>query len=161
MDRIQIINELTNNKKYELYCKKVAKKYHEDIFQDLIVIILEKSEENLANIKCLSCYIFKIIQNLCKSKIGKYKTNDKININEYVDIIVHEEKYNDEIDLIDERVNKEIDNLYWYDMEILKLYIEKGSVRKVSKSTNINYQSIYKTVKKSKEIIIKKIHLED
>lgn len=56
----------------------------------------------------------------------------------------------------DEALN-ELDNLYWYDREIMKLYAEYGTFRKVEEVTQIPWESVYKTVRKNCEIIRKKI----
>lgn len=51
----------------------------------------------------------------------------------------------------------EIDNLYWYDKEIVKLYLELGTYRAVEAETGIPFESIYKTVQKSCNQIKKKV----
>lgn len=43
----------------------------------------------------------------------------------------------------------EIDNLYWYDKEIIKLYLKLGNYRAVEAETGIPWESIYKTVQKA------------
>jgi hypothetical protein len=52
-----------------------------------------------------------------------------------------------------EQVNTQIDKLYWYDKEILKLYIEHGSVRKVAALTGIPHTSIFITIKNIQKCI--------
>lgn len=51
----------------------------------------------------------------------------------------------------------EIDNLYWYDREIVKLYLELGTYRAVEEATGIPFESVYKTVIKSCRQIKKKV----
>jgi transposase-like protein len=45
-------------------------------------------------------------------------------------------------------ISKIVEGLYWYDQEILKMYVDLGSVRKVSKQTGIPHTSIFITIKK-------------
>jgi len=42
-----------------------------------------------------------------------------------------------------------IDHLYWYNAELLRLYIKHGTFRAVSFVTGINHISVYKNIKKS------------
>lgn len=41
----------------------------------------------------------------------------------------------------------EIDNLYWYDREIVRLYLKLGNYRAVESETGIPWESCYKTIK--------------
>jgi hypothetical protein len=50
-----------------------------------------------------------------------------------------------------------IDELYWYDAEILKLYLELGSYREVEKATGIKWTSVYDTVTTAIGIIKSKL----
>jgi hypothetical protein len=53
--------------------------------------------------------------------------------------------------------------LHWYDREVLKLWLEEGSYRKVAKKVDIPYKSIGNTVKKTIETLRANyygIHLE-
>lgn len=42
-----------------------------------------------------------------------------------------------------------IDTLYWYDKEIIKLYLKLGTYRAVEDETGIPWESVYKTVQKA------------
>ena len=56
-----------------------------------------------------------------------------------------------------------MDELHWYDREVLKLWLEEGSYRKVAKKVDIPYKSIGNTVKKAIETLRANyygIHLE-
>lgn len=65
-------------------------------------------------------------------------------------------KCHDNYDDSKDRAIAEIDNLYWYDREILKLYAEHGTYRKVEEVTGIPFESIYKTVQRGcKQIRLK------
>ena len=62
------------------------------------------------------------------------------------------EEYDDKPD----RAIAEIDKLYWYDREIMKLYAEHGTYRKIEEVTGIPFESVYKTVRRCcKEIKMK------
>lgn len=51
----------------------------------------------------------------------------------------------------------EIDNLFWYDRDITKLYLKLGTYRKVEEETGIPFESIYKTVQKVCKELKKKV----
>lgn len=50
-----------------------------------------------------------------------------------------------------------IDDLYWYDRQILELYIKLGNYRSIQKATGIPYSSAFKTVQKVIKEIKQKI----
>ena len=58
---------------------------------------------------------------------------------------------------VEDRALQEIDNLYWYNKGIIKLYMKHGNYRAIEKDTRIPYSSAYKTVQKSIEIIKEKV----
>lgn len=60
-------------------------------------------------------------------------------------------------ELLCDNVGKLVDGLYWYDKEILTLYIELGNYRAIEKKTGIPYASAYKTVQKVIKEIKEKI----
>lgn len=63
------------------------------------------------------------------------------------------QKYDDRSD----RAIAEIENLPWYDREMLKLYAEYGTYRKIEEITQIPWESAYKTIKKACKEIKSKI----
>ncbi|HEX6431802.1 MAG TPA: hypothetical protein VF008_29125 [Niastella sp.] len=57
----------------------------------------------------------------------------------------------------EERAMREIDNLYWYNAGIVKLYLKHGNYRAIEEDTGIPYSSAYKTVQKSFQEIREKV----
>lgn len=49
----------------------------------------------------------------------------------------------------EDRVLAEIEGLYWYNAELLKLYVKHGNYRAIEKETGIPFGSCYKTIQKS------------
>ena len=58
---------------------------------------------------------------------------------------------------VEDRALNEIDNLYWYNSQMLRLYLKHGNYRAIEKDTRIPYSSAYKTIQKSLEEIKQKI----
>lgn len=66
------------------------------------------------------------------------------------------------VEEIEDRKNKEdledlalgeIENLYWYDAGLMRLYIEHGNFRAIQKATGIPFVSCYKNIQKSISVI--------
>jgi hypothetical protein len=51
--------------------------------------------------------------------------------------------------LLEERALAAVDELYWYDSEMVKLYLQHGNYRKMHAVTGIPHVSCFKTVKKA------------
>jgi len=66
---------------------------------------------------------------------------------------VKEEEEIDNSQAVADSISKIIETLYWYDQEILRMYVELGSVRKVSKQTGIPHTSIFITIKNIRKCI--------
>lgn len=60
-------------------------------------------------------------------------------------------------ELLCDNVANEMDGLYWYDRQILELYIKLGNYRAVQKETGIPFPSVYKTVQKAAKQIRQKV----
>lgn len=54
-----------------------------------------------------------------------------------------------DFDKLCQSVSEQVNELYWYDRQVLQLYIKLGNYRAVEKETGIPFSSIYKTVQKA------------
>lgn len=73
--------------------------------------------------------------------------------------IAYSEELQEAIDFdnLCQSVNIQLDGLYWYDKQILQLYIKLGNYRAVEKETGIPFSSVYKTVQKAIKQIKEKV----
>lgn len=55
----------------------------------------------------------------------------------------------EEWELIEDRALSEIESLYWYNAEMVRLYVKHGNYRAIEKETGIPFISCYKTIQKS------------
>lgn len=152
----------------------------EDLKSEVILIICELPEERLMALyesKGLEFYTVKVILNLIKSNTSPFA---KMFRNQSVQYVEHEyltsgvEYFNrsiagycalksaDHPDEHQKRVHKEekedqaigeIENLYWYDAEIIRLRMEHGSFRAIEKKTGIPYSSCFKTFQRAVKTI--------
>ena len=60
-------------------------------------------------------------------------------------------------ELLLQYVEDKVNDLYWFDQEIIKLYIKHGNYRAIQKETGIPWISTYKTIQKAFEQIRKEI----
>lgn len=49
----------------------------------------------------------------------------------------------------EDKALSEIDGLYWYNAELIRLYVKHGNYRAIEKETGIHYISCYKAIQKS------------
>lgn len=137
---------------FEIVFKNIGKDLWEDLRQEVSIILYEYDKEKLSDIVSKGKNVFKFwVVRICCNQIG---SNGKVNktykllipvedINKFIKNTID---ISDDIYIINQ-IEKRINNLYWYDKEILKLYIELGSVRKVSAITGIPHTSIFITIK--------------
>lgn len=143
---------------FEIVFKNIGKSLWEDLRQEVSIILLEYDKDKLSEIenKGKSVFKFWVVRVCCNQTSVNGKLNKTYNvlipvedINKFIKNKVQTDFDNSIVKQIEIRINK----LYWYDKEILKLYIELGSVRKVSKQTGIPHTSIFITIKNIQKCI--------
>ncbi len=159
---MKAINWLYDNE-FELVFKNIGKDLWEDLRQEVSLIVLEYNQEKIEEItnkgkQVFKFWIVRICCNQLHSKYGKMWRlyNQLLPVEDISKLIIEEdEDYNDQpiIDSITLKMN----DLYWYDREILKMYIDLGSVRKVSAETGIPHTSIFITIKNIQKCIKKSL----
>ena len=147
------------DKEFELAFKNIGKDLWEDLRQEVALIVLEYNKEKIAELEIKGKQVFKfwivrICCNQTNSKYGKFGRMYKslIPVEDVTRFIAEEVEINDNQHIID-NITKRMNDLYWYDKEILKMYIELGSVRKVSAQTGIPHTSIFITIKNIRKCI--------
>lgn len=130
----------------------------EDLKSEVILIICELPEDKIKKLHDtheLEFYTVRVILNLIKSNTSsfakKYRSvySDPTNmadhpIDDINDIVERAEK-----ERVEDIALGEIDNLYWYKSELIKLYMELGNYRAIEEATGIPYISCYKNIKAS------------
>ncbi len=146
-------------KEFELAFKNIGKDLWEDLRQEVALIVLEYDQDKIAELESKGKQVFKfwivrICCNQTNSKYGKFGRMYKslIPVEDVTRFIAEEEEINDDQHIVD-NITKKMNDLYWYDREILKMYIELGSVRKVSAQTGIPHTSIFITIKNIRKCI--------
>ena len=133
----------------------------EDIIQEMYLSIAEqlhnkklKADEVIINNKphfgIIKKTILQIIQIEAKRK-NKYNKNENLEI---LNVASNENsKY------LEEDINNLINNFYWFDKKLLKLYTKKfNSVRSLAKETKLGHVTVFEVINKCKKKIKKRLY---
>jgi Glu-tRNA(Gln) amidotransferase subunit E-like FAD-binding protein len=126
----------------------------EDIVQEMyykIQLKLEKGLDIMYNETEINYYyIFKTLRSLFLDLKRKSKNIQKVQLEQIKDLqsdIIYDNTY--------EKVEKELNRLYWYDRKVFEIITSGESIASLSRKTTIQYYSLYNTFKKVKEKIKK------
>jgi len=162
LNRNQIIEHLTKVSYIRETCN-VAGGLADDLFQHIWVRLLEFDQLKLEQIYSkgyLQFYIYRMIINEARNPKNPFlkKLRTEVTLNDIgikystEDISVDYDKENDLEFEYKVRITKEkLNELFWYDRKIFELYLEFGSLRKVSAQTGIKYGAIHQTITKVKK----------
>jgi hypothetical protein len=161
----EIVTELYNSKEFnDCIAKMEPEHLRDDLRAEVVLILLETDERKLIDIHAnggLRYYTVRIIINLIQSKTSLFYKQYRQQVAELVDrfIATEDQDFDERLtrEEIEDKALSEIDNLYWYNKGIIRLYMKHGNYRAIEKDTRIPYSSAYKTVKKSIEIIKEKV----
>ncbi len=144
---------------FELAFKNIGRDLWEDLRQEVALIVLEYDKDKIKDLEEKGKQVFKfwIVRICCNQLHSKYGKmwrlyNQLLPVEDIVKFVREEDETFDDQPLINS-IERRIEQLYWYDKEILKMYIELGSVRKVSAVTGIPHTSIFITIKNIRKCI--------
>jgi hypothetical protein len=144
---------------FEFVFKNIGKDLWEDLRQEVAYIVLQYDRKKISELEDKGKQVFKfwIVRICCNQTNSKYGKFGRMyaNLIPVEDILkfVKEDEPIDNSQEVADGITKLVEELYWYDQEILKMYVELGSVRKVSKQTGIPHTSIFITIKKIRSCI--------
>jgi len=144
------ISEVFRSVPLRRLCRKYIKGPEwEDVYQDAFLKIANLDKAKLTNIisnNCLKSYAFLVVRNTCLDHFKK-KEPDFVEVNN--ELL--------ESDLADftalKDLEENIENIHWYHRELLNLYIEHKSYRKIEALTKIPYKSVSNGVKKARQML--------
>lgn len=151
-----------NSREFNRCIKKMRPQtLQDDLRAEVALILCEMPEEKIMNLhQCgaLRFYAVRIIMNLAQSNSSPFYKKYRV---PWVELDNIPELAAQEYDYERERrytsAIAEIDNLHWYDKELLKLYLKLGSYRAMEQETGIPFESIYKSVQQACKAIRKKV----
>ena len=149
----------------EVYAmNKNQKLYSEDFVQTMYLKLLNTESfdykklyvDNKINKQKLRGYIIRTLKSIMiddhkKKAIQTVRLNEKFNIPDIIEV-------KENLEVVFNKIEKTIDNMYWYDKKMLNLYVYHiPSIRKISTATTISSKSVFKTLKRCKLTIKKEI----
>jgi hypothetical protein len=161
----EIVEQLFTSKEFNDCINKMEPDHlRDDLRAEVVLILLETEEKKLIEIHQgggLKFYTVRIIMNLIQSKTSLFYKLYRQQVVEITDKFIAGEDQDFEAraakeDLEDKAIS-EIDNLYWYNGEMVKLYLKYGNYRAIEENTRIPYTSAYKTIQKSLTEIKQKV----
>ncbi|OOQ57159.1 hypothetical protein [Mucilaginibacter pedocola] len=158
----KLLTELFNSREFNRCIKKMRPEWlHDDLRAEVALILCEMPEEKIMALHqqgVLRFYAVRIILNLAQSSTSPFFKKFRASWVELENIIEPAYiEYDKEKEAMLTQAITEIDNLYWYDKELLKLYLKLGSYRAMEQETGIPFESIYKTVQQACKAIRTKV----
>ena len=133
----------------------------EDYVQDAYIKILRNSNFNSIKYyendgKLNKKYFFLTLKSILINDYKKKKIFT-VPIKSNIDRI-EETDIKSNMEIVFNKIEKTIENLYWYDKKMLNLYVYHiPSIRKISTATTISSKSVFKTLKRCKLTIKKEV----
>lgn len=169
MNSNKIISEYYENKEIVAFFKNIANDWWEELRQDVFLTVCDKYIDKVVTMhesKYLKFFIIRIALNQFRSKTSKfYYQNFKNSITsialtddemvENADAILYsnllyEVQGESAYDIVEAKIvsaENSIDKLRYFEREILKLYLQLGTYKKVSQDTGIPIRTIANGVK--------------
>lgn len=157
-----IIEKLFTGKNFRDCISKMKPDHlQDDLKMEVILVVCEWSEEKvvkLHNDGALEFYVVRVILNLIQSTTSPfYKKYRMVTVP-----LNGNTKHLHSDDDIEERMMREeledatldqINQLYWYDAELVRIFMRVGTFRAVGQDIGIPWQTCYKTIKKALKIL--------
>lgn len=152
-----VLTELFTSTEVSEVLKKIYPDYiREDVRQHAFLVLFEKEEAFIIDLHSrgkLRQYVAKTIYNTAnfsESKFNReYRRSTEIPTEDIQDVPDEQESY--DYEALVESCSVKLEAIYWYNRDLLKLYVELGSYRKVSEKTGIPVNSVHHAVKQAKE----------
>jgi hypothetical protein len=164
MVKNEILTEYWNLKEVnDAFSKMQPEELQYDLKAEVFLVLCEMDDEKLIGMyerNELKFYIVRTMLNMIKSDRSSFYKNYRNHI-EMDNNTISKEMYklhSEASDIVD-KLEKNLDNLHWYNKEILKLYaLEfKKNAKELSRKTGIPYMSIVRTLHKTKTEMKKNI----
>ncbi len=158
MDKNKIIEQYwLNDEVNQAFAKMQPEELQYDLKVEVFMVLLEMSDEKLFGLNErneIRFYIVRTMLNMIKSDRSQFWKKYR-NYTEYNGKEVAEVENNSVIDVMEQG----IENLHWYQKEILRLYTFdfNKNAKELSRQTGIPYMSIIRTLKQTKTELKKHI----
>jgi len=132
---------------------KIAGSHSDDLIQEVALMLLEMDQEKWETINeggYLRWYVVRTMINMATSSRSTFTRKYELHQPKpQLKDIQEEEGYDFEKEADISLLEEILENYHWYDRDMLRLYLQEGSYRKVEKATGIPFKSVGNTVKKT------------
>jgi len=174
MTRDQIIHDLFTGRNFRDAIEKMEPAHlREDLKMEVMVEVCTWTDEKVIDLYTrgkLGFYVAKVMLHMVINKYSPFYKKYRAMVSEYDDggnAFLEDEEWQpakvtsgiavhvDDIqareirELREDKALAEIENLYWYDQELVRLYIQHGNYRAIEAATGIPWESAYKSIQKS------------
>jgi len=146
------LSELIHSKVFRGITANICRNHNlkSDLHSEAILVIIEKGYDLDVNTNLKKFFATVVWLTWKSRKFRKKYFNDCIDIDEIDDIAENntQVKYN----TIKEKINHDyVDEFEYYEKNLLRLYVELGDCRAISKQTNIPYRTVANDIKQIKD----------
>jgi hypothetical protein len=135
----------------EMLSKFDAGAGNEDLKSELFLVLCNQPEakiQELAKNSQLMFFATGIVQRMIFQKGKFYRTYRTITTEFSSNIEIEEEEYNTEKDIMLNRVEDSLENdLHWVERAMVSLYLDKGSMTKISEDVRMPFKQVQKIMK--------------
>ena len=151
----QAILDLLADESLKNLADKIAGDHAGDLIQEVALLLLEMDQDKWTEINeggYLRWYVIRTMLNMATSARSTFAR--KFGLHQYrpeLRDVPEEEGYDQEKEDDIALLEQILEGYHWYNRDLLLLYLEEGSYRKVEKATGIPFKSVGNTVKKTIE----------
>ena len=169
MTKEQIAELICRDKTYRAICRKIARSADlaDDLLQHIVLLILEGKAGNIEQVTASGNLRWYFVR-LCTNQYQSTSTSTFSRLYKHFEPVMEylpiEQEINDcseDMELFEKeykQVTQYINERGWYHAKLFELYIEIGSIRKLSKQTKISHVSIFKSLKDTKDYVHNRIN---
>lgn len=162
MTSTQIVNMIATDSDYRKIVNNISSVYSDDLFQEVLLILLEYDKKKLEAIYkkgYIKWFFIRIVTNQAKSEQGGFYRKEiayyksKLPINESILSYEEEEDKEKLLNKVEELTSTSgnICKKEYYERTIFKLYAETKSILRISQMTGIHRKCLTETVNKFKQ----------
>lgn len=134
----------------------------DDLRSEMFLVLCEMPEERLLNMHeqgFLKFYLVRTMLSMIKSDRSTFHNKYRKVYTEWTEANDRPDESNHVSSLeLNEKLNKALEPLHWYEKKVLEEYAENGkNILALSRATDIPYRSLMKTIKKVKTFVKYKI----
>lgn len=169
MTRDAIVAGLFEGKNFNDCINKMEPDHlRDDLRMEVITCVLEWPEDKVVGLwqrKELDFYVARVIVNQIQSSSSPFaKKYRQVTVDYHENVAEHKQPLH--TDCYEDRETREaledlaldnINQLYWYDAELLRMYMKLGNYRAIQKATGIPFISCYKNIQKSIALLRKSV----